>query len=89
MLTRIALITVSVSALSFLMIFSFVLYPVSAQTMSGSSKNMTSVMMDLARIHLKAADKALMNGNTTGALTTEFGATTVSDDEYESYGYYE
>ncbi|MGA9842198.1 MAG: hypothetical protein WBQ25_07775 [Nitrososphaeraceae archaeon] len=37
--------------------------------MSGSSKNMTSVMTDLARIHLKAADKALMNGNTPGALT--------------------
>jgi hypothetical protein len=35
---------------------------------SGSSINMTSAMVELARIHLRDADKALTTGNTTGAV---------------------
>jgi hypothetical protein len=45
----------------------FVIYPVSAQ-MNSSSTNKTSMdfaMAELARIHLMAADRALMKGNTT------------------------
>lgn len=49
----------------------FVIYPVSAQ-MNNSSiniKSMNFAMAELAKIHLRAADQALMNGNTTAAFS--------------------
>jgi hypothetical protein len=48
----------------------FVIYPVSAQ-MTNSSNNKMSMdfaMAELAKIHLMAADRALMKGNTTAAF---------------------
>jgi hypothetical protein len=48
----------------------FVIYPVSAQVNS-SNTNKTSMdfaMAELAKIHLMAADRALMKGNTTEAF---------------------
>jgi hypothetical protein len=48
----------------------FVIYPVSAQVNS-SNTNKTSMdfaMFELAKIHLMAADRALMKGNTTAAF---------------------
>jgi ABC-type transporter MlaC component len=47
-------------------IISFTIYPVYAQTSGGS--NMSSSMIESARMHIRAADKALASGNTTGAL---------------------
>ena len=43
------------------------IHPIYAQT-SKSSENMTDAMVILARFHLKAADTALANGNSTEAL---------------------
>jgi hypothetical protein len=48
----------------------FVIYPVSAQ-LNSSNTNKTSMdfaMAELAKIHLMAADRALMKGNTTAAF---------------------
>jgi ABC-type transporter MlaC component len=47
-------------------IISFTIYPVYAQTSGGS--NMSSSMIESARMHIRAADKALASGNATGAL---------------------
>jgi hypothetical protein len=47
-------------------IISFTIYPVNAQTSGGS--NMSSSMIESARMHIRAADKALASGNATGAL---------------------
>ena len=47
-------------------IISFTIYPVYAQTSVGS--NMSSSMIESARMHIRAADKALASGNATGAL---------------------
>ena len=44
---------------------SFSIYPVYAQT---NSNNMSSSMIESARMHIRAADKALASGNATGAL---------------------
>jgi hypothetical protein len=49
------------------MVEGFAIHPVYAQT-NTSNGNMTSVMVNLARIHLKAAESALANGNNTAAL---------------------
>jgi hypothetical protein len=46
----------------------FHIYPVSGQTSSSNSANMTGPMMESARFHLRAADDLLMNGNTEAAL---------------------
>ena len=52
-----------------------VIYPVSAQTDNNSSSNnvtkstMDLAMSELARIHLMAANEALMKGNTTAAFS--------------------
>src|SRR6266487_6447373 len=46
-------------------IISFTIYPVYAQT---SGSNMSSSMIESARMHIRAADKALASGNATGAL---------------------
>jgi hypothetical protein len=45
----------------------YAIHPIYAQT-SKSSENMTDAMVILARFHLKAADTALANGNSTEAL---------------------
>jgi hypothetical protein len=44
---------------------SFSIYAVYAQT---NSNNMSSSMIESARMHIRAADKALASGNATGAL---------------------
>jgi hypothetical protein len=44
---------------------SFSIYAVYAQT---NSNNMSSSMFESARMHIRAADKALASGNATGAL---------------------
>ncbi len=44
---------------------SFSIYAVYAQT---NSSNMSSSMIESARMHIRAADKALASGNATGAL---------------------
>jgi hypothetical protein len=46
----------------------FHIYPVSGQTSSSNSANMTGPMMESARFHLRAANDLLMNGNTEAAL---------------------
>jgi len=45
----------------------FVIHPIYAQT-NISIGNMTDAMVSLARFHLRAADTALANGNSTEAL---------------------
>jgi hypothetical protein len=45
----------------------YAIHPINAQT-TQSSGNMTDPMVILARFHLKAADTALANGNSTEAL---------------------
>ena len=45
----------------------FVIHPIYAQT-NISTGNMTDAMVSLARFHLRAADTALANGNSTEAL---------------------
>jgi hypothetical protein len=49
------------------MVEGFANHQVYAQT-NTSNGNMTSVMVNLARFHLKAAESALANGNNTAAL---------------------
>ena len=75
MFTKPSALPIIVSILAVVMITStvtngFVVYPVSAQVNS-SNTNKTSMdfaMAELAKIHLKAADRALMKGNTTAAF---------------------
>jgi hypothetical protein len=65
-----ALAAVSILIITFTATNGLVIYPVSAQ-MNNSSSNKTSMdlaMAALAKIHLMAADRALMNGNTTAAF---------------------
>jgi hypothetical protein len=45
----------------------YAIHPINAQT-NQSNGNMTDAMVILARFHLKAADTALANGNSTEAL---------------------
>src|SRR5215472_12902723 len=45
----------------------FAIHPIYAQ-MNTSTGNMTDAMVSLARFHLRAADTALANGNSTEAL---------------------
>jgi hypothetical protein len=45
-----------------------IVHPVSAQTNTPASGNMTAPMMESSRFHLKAADELLMEGNTEAAL---------------------
>jgi hypothetical protein len=56
-----------ISALMVSMVEGFADHEVYAQT-NTSNGNMTSAMVVLARFHLKAADTALANGNSTAAL---------------------
>jgi hypothetical protein len=78
MFTKITALPIIVSVLAAVLVFiitstatnGFVIYPVSAQ-MNSSSINKTSMdfaMAELAKIHLMAADLALMKGNTTAAF---------------------
>jgi hypothetical protein len=78
MLTKTTALPIIVSVLAAVLVFiitsiatnGFVIYPVSAQ-MDSSSNNKTSMdfaMAELAKIHLMAADRALMKGNTTAAF---------------------
>jgi hypothetical protein len=46
----------------------FYIHPVSGQTSSSNSANMTGPMMELARFHLRAADDLLMKDDTEAAL---------------------
>lgn len=45
-----------------------IVHPISAQTSTTTSGNMAVPMMESARIHLKAVDELLMEGNTEAAL---------------------
>lgn len=45
-----------------------IVHHISAQTNAPVSGNMTALMMESARFHLKAADELLMEGNTEAAL---------------------
>ena len=75
MFTKTKALPIIVSVLAVVMITctvtnGFVIYPVSAQVNS-SSTNKTSMdfaMFELAKIHLTAADRALMKGNNTQAF---------------------
>ena len=68
MFAKITLVLITIlQALTLAMtIISFTIYPVYAQTSVGS--NMSSSMIESARMHIRAADKALASGNATGAL---------------------
>jgi ABC-type transporter MlaC component len=68
MFAKITLVLITIlQALTLAMtIISFTIYPVYAQTSGGS--NMSSSMIESARMHIRAADKALASGNATGAL---------------------
>ena len=46
----------------------YAIHPIYAQANTTSTGNMTDAMVSLARFHLKAADTALANGNSTEAL---------------------
>jgi hypothetical protein len=78
MFTKTTVLPIIVSILAAVLVFiitstatnGFVIYPVSAQV-NISSTNKTSMdfaMSELAKIHLMAADRALMKGNTTEAF---------------------
>jgi hypothetical protein len=78
MFTKTKALPIIVSVLAAVLVFmitctatnGFVIYPVSAQVNS-SNTNKTSMdfaMFELAKIHLMAADRALMKGNTTAAF---------------------
>ena len=56
-----------VSVLVAAIVEGFVIHPIYAQT-NISTGNMTDAMVSLARFHLRAADTALANGNSTEAL---------------------
>ena|SRR3989454_9942633 len=64
--TTVVLITILQALTLAMTIISFTIYPVYAQTSGGS--NMSSSMIESARMHIRAADKALASGNATGAL---------------------
>ena len=64
--TTLVLITILQALTLAMTIISFSIYPVYAQTSGGS--NMSSSMIESARMHIRAADKALASGNATGAL---------------------
>jgi ABC-type transporter MlaC component len=64
--TTLVLITILQALTLAMTIISFSIYPVYAQTSVGS--NMSSSMIESARMHIRAADKALASGNATGAL---------------------
>jgi len=63
--TTLVLITILQALTLAMTIISFTIYPVYAQTSVGS--NMSSSMIESARMHIRAADKALASGNATGA----------------------
>jgi hypothetical protein len=63
--TTLVLITILQALTLAMTIISFTIYPVYAQT---NSNNMSSSMIESARMHIRAADKALASGNATGAL---------------------
>ena len=76
--TLIKILSISVAVLLFTMTSTdtsrIVIYPVSAQMDNNSNDNATKSTMDLAmselaRIHLVAANEALMKGNTTAAFS--------------------
>ena len=76
--TLIKILSISVAVLLFTMTSTdtsrIVIYPVSAQIDNNSNDNATKSTMDLAmselaRIHLVAANEALMKGNTTAAFS--------------------
>jgi hypothetical protein len=76
--TLIKILSISVAVLLFTMTSTdtsrIVIYPVSAQMDNSSNDNATKSTMDLAmselaRIHLIAANEALMKGNTTAAFS--------------------
>ena len=64
--TTLVLITILQALTLAMTIISFTIYPVYAQTSVGS--DMSSSMIESARMHIRAADKALASGNATGAL---------------------
>ena len=64
--TTLVLITILQALTLAMTIISFSIYPVYAQTSVGS--NISSSMIESARMHIRAADKALASGNATGAL---------------------
>ena len=64
--TTLVLITILQALTLAMTIISFTIYPVYAQTSGGN--NMSSSMIESARMHIRAADKALASGNATGAL---------------------
>src|SRR3989454_8401742 len=69
MLIKIKIAMIAIIAAFWLVVVasSFSIYPVYAQTSVGSN-NMSSSMIESARMHIRAADKALASGNATGAL---------------------
>jgi len=79
MLTKIKILSISVAALLLTIASTetskIVIYPVSAQMDSNSNNNnvtkstMDLAMSELARIHLMAANEALMKGDTTAAFS--------------------
>jgi ABC-type transporter MlaC component len=62
---KIAMIAIIVAFWFVVVASSFSIYAVYAQT---NSNNMSSSMIESARMHIRAADKALASGNATGAL---------------------
>jgi len=64
--TTLVLITILQALTLAMTIISFSIYPVYAQTSVGS--NISSSMIESARMHIRAVDKALASGNATGAL---------------------
>jgi ABC-type transporter MlaC component len=62
---KIAMIAIIVASWFVVVASSFSIYAVYAQT---NSNNMSSSMIESARMHIRAADKALASGNATGAL---------------------
>ena len=67
MLIKIKIAMIAIIAAFWLVVVtsSFSIYAVYAQT---NSNNMSSSMIESARMHIRAADKALASGNATGAL---------------------
>ncbi len=59
---------------------SFSIYAVYAQT---NSNNMSSSMIESARMHIRAADKALASGNATGALDQVNFAQIVWEEDHQ------
>src|SRR5215471_12117521 len=75
LLVRISLMRLKIGSIPFIVVSvlvapiveGFVIHPIYAQT-NISTGNMTDAMVSLARFHLRAADTALANGNSTEAL---------------------